>query len=349
MIEPLDPSTASSRRRIWLAPHRLSRRLARVTGREDVSGLIVRSMARAVDARLASFAMPDPEGGQLAIVATHGYPLALTEHLRIAPGVGVLGSVYQSGVPLWVTDVSTFPGLQRRRPRYRTNSFIALPIAAGSDVLGVVSVADRADGQAFTHDNLSALRALAAPAALALARERARVQVDSFAHAAAIDPVSGLFNRRYFQARLEEELQRAWRHRTPVALLMLDIDNFKTINDRFGHLVGDTVIRDVAEILRRSVRVFDVCTRFGGDEFTIVMPNSGQDGAAKIAERIRQRIEAHHPSELASTPISVSVGITVSSDEMSARELIAQADQALYLAKQAGRNQVRTLGRPNSV
>ena len=117
---------------------------------------------------------------------------------------------------------------------------------------------------------------------------------------------------------------------------MIDIDNFKTINDRFGHLVGDTVIRDVAEILRRSVRVFDVCTRFGGDEFTIVMPNSGQDGAAKIAERIRQRIEAHRPSELGSPQISVSIGITVSSDEASARELVAQADQALYLAKQAG-------------
>ena len=341
MTEPLD----TSRARMWLAPHRLSRRLARVTGLEDVSGLIVRSMARAVDARLASFAVPDPDAGRLAIIATHGYPLALTEHLRIAPGVGVLGSVYQSGAPLRVTDVSTFRSLEPRRPRYRTNSFIALPIVAGSDVLGVVCVADRGDEQAFTRDNLSALRALAAPAALALAREHARRQADSFAHAAAIDPVSGLFNRRYFQARFEEELQRAWRHHRPVALLMIDIDNFKSINDRFGHLVGDVVIRDAAEILRRSVRVFDVCTRFGGDEFAIVMPDSGQDGAAKIAERIRQRIEAHRPSELGSTQISVSVGITVSSDEMSARELVAQADQALYLAKQAGRNQVRTLGR----
>jgi len=346
MSEPQESSSVRAPR--WRASHRLSRRLARVTGLEDVSGLIVRSMARAVDARLASFAMPDADAGRLTIIATHGYPLALTEHLRIAPGVGVLGSVFQSRTPLWVTDASTLRRPAHRRPRYRTNSFIALPIVAGPDVLGVVCVADRGDAQAFTRDDLSALRALAAPAALALARERALGQADSFAHAAAIDPVSGLFNRRYFQARLEEELQRAWRHHTPVALLMIDIDNFKTINDRFGHLLGDTVIKDVAEILRRSVRVFDVCTRFGGDEFAIVMPNSGQDEAAKIAERIRQRIETHRPSGSGSPPIFVSVGITTSSDEMSAPELIAQADQALYLAKRDGRNQVRTLGRPTS-
>src|SRR5216684_5364290 len=124
MTEPLDTSNAQSRARMWLAQYQFSRRLARATGREDVSGLIVRSMARAVDARLASFAVPDLDTGRLAIVATHGYPLALTEHLRIAPGVGVLGSVYQSGAPLRVTDVSTFRGLEQRRPRYRTNSFI---------------------------------------------------------------------------------------------------------------------------------------------------------------------------------------------------------------------------------
>jgi GAF domain-containing protein len=131
------------------------------------------------------------------IVATHGYPLDLVKMLRIAPGAGVIGSVYEKGSPMLVEDVRTVPGLQRR-PRYRTNSFIAVPISAGSEVLGVVCVADRLDNQAFNRADLSNLRTLMAPAALALARERARRDADEFARAAVTDPLSGLFNRRYF-------------------------------------------------------------------------------------------------------------------------------------------------------
>jgi diguanylate cyclase (GGDEF)-like protein len=298
-------------------------------------------MARAVDARLASLVVPSPEDQSLSIVATFGYPLALVEHLRIAPGAGILGTVFQERSPMRVEDVSALTGA--RRPRYRTGSFIAIPLSAGSDVLGVVAVADRNDGQAFSRDDMSMLRSLVPAAVLALARERARHQAEALAHAAAIDPVSGLFNRRYFHVRIEEELQRARRHHMPVALLMIDIDDFKTINDNFGHLAGDVVIKDTAEILKRSVRVFDICTRFGGEEFAIVMPDSDGDDAVGSAERIRQRIEEYQSLDLGGMRITASIGVAVSTEEMTVRELIAHADQALYSAKQAGKNQVRTL------
>jgi diguanylate cyclase (GGDEF)-like protein len=263
--------------------------------------------------------------------------------LRITPGTGVIGSVYEKGAPMLVEDVAAVPGL-RRRPRYRTNSFIAVPISAGSEVLGVVCVADRLDGNPFTRDDLANLRALTAPAALALARERARQDANEFARAAVTDPLSGLFNRRYFHERLEEELDRARRHNTTVALLMIDIDNFKGINDRFGHLAGDLVIRGVGDILKRSVRKFDLCTRFGGEEFAIVMPGSGPENSAPVAERIRQRIEAFRPSEaeLADLRVTASIGMSLSYGG-SARELIANADRALYQAKQEGKNRLVTL------
>ena len=158
------------------------------------------------------------------------------------------------------------------------------------------------------------LRTLTAPAALALARERARRDAEEFARAAVMDPVSGLFNRRYFHERLEEELDRARRHNTTVALLMIDIDNFKGINDRFGHLAGDLVIRGVGDILKRSVRKFDLCTRFGGEEFAIVMPGSGPENSAPVAERIRQRIETFRPpeTELTDLRVTASIGMAVS-------------------------------------
>lgn len=338
------PSSA----RIRVATHRLTRKLGRVTGVREVCTVVLRHVVRAVPSRLATFAVPAEEN-QLAIVATHGYPVELVEAVRIAPGSGVIGSVYQNRAPLCVADVTVLPGLQRRRPRYRTNSFVALPILAGSNVLGVVCMTDRLDNHAYTRHDVSVLRALTAPAALALARERAQRQAEAFAHAAVIDPLSGLFNRRYFHRRLEEELQRAQRHKTPVALLMVDIDDFKTINDRFGHMAGDTVIRGVSEILRRSVRTFDLCTRFGGEEFAIVMPGSSPENSASIAERIRQRIEEYKPDEpeLKGVRVTASFGLSVSQD-MAPRELIDRADQALYMAKRAGKNRVVGLHRPTS-
>jgi diguanylate cyclase (GGDEF)-like protein len=277
-------------------------------------------------------------------VATLGYPHALVEHLRIAPGAGVIGSVYQSRTPLVVADVSDSPGLDRQRSRYRTNSFAAIPILAGGETLGVVSLTDRIGSSPFTQEDAAAISVLMAPVALALGRERVLREAQAYAQAAVIDPVSGLFNRRYFQARLEEELHRAIRQLTSVGLLMVDLDGFKSINDRFGHVAGDMVIRDISEILRRSVRIFDVCTRFGGEEFAVMMPGGTAESAGAIAERIRQRVEAYQRSEpdLVTLRVTASIGVAVSPPGVTARDLIERADRALYHAKRAGKNRVST-------
>ena len=327
-----------SGRRLGVATLRLTRVLGRIQGLSEVCTVVVRHVARCLGSRFATFAVPTDD--HLEIVATFGYPRELVRMLRITPGTGVIGSVYQKGAPMLVEDVTAVPGM-RRRPRYRTNSFIAVPISAGNEVLGVVCVADRLDDAPFSREDLGTLRSLAAPAALALARERAKREAEGFARAAVTDPVSGLFNRRYFQERLEEELDRARRHKTSVALLMIDIDNFKGINDRFGHPAGDLVIRSVGDILKRSVRRFDLCTRYGGEEFAIVMPGSGVENSASVAERIRQRIEAFRSTEteLADLRVTASIGMAVSQDA-SARELLARADQALYQAKQTGKNRL---------
>jgi diguanylate cyclase (GGDEF)-like protein len=326
-------------RRLGVTTRRLTQVLGRVEGLRDVCSVAVRHVARCVRSRFAAFAVPTGEN-ELTIVATYGYPLELVRMLRIRSGTGVIGSVHASGTPMLVQDVTAVPGLTRR-PRYRTNSFVAVPISAGGVVLGVICVADRLDDLPFSRDDLATLRALTAPVALALARERARRDAEDFARAAIMDPVSGLFNRRYFHERLEEELDRARRHGTTVALLMIDIDNFKGINDRYGHLAGDLVIRGVSDILKRSVRKFDLCTRFGGEEFAIVMPGSGPENSIPVAERIRQRIEAFRPpeSELADLRVTASIGMAVSRGN-SARDLIARADQALYEAKQSGKNRL---------
>jgi len=205
-----------------------------------------------------------------------------------------------------------------------------------------VCAADPLDRRPFTRRDVAFLEALAAPAATALDLERAITTADAYAEAAAIDPTSGLFNRRYFQIRFEEELQRSRRHDVPVTLLIADVDDFKMINDLHGHLAGDSVIRDIAEILRASIRVFDVCARFGGEEFAIIMPASGADAAVKSAERIRDQIAAYRSADpaLSNLSITVSIGVATSTPASSALDLIQQADEALYDAKRAGKNRV---------
>jgi diguanylate cyclase (GGDEF)-like protein len=328
---------------VGLAAYELARDLAAVTGLREVCELAVRAVVKALPCRVATFAVPTDQGN-LSIVATHGYPVALTERLRISPGAGVIGAVYQKGVPLRVDDVTTLPGFERRRSRYRTKSFAALPITAGSDVLGVLCVTDRDGDVALSVDDVADLGILLAPVALALARERTQRQAQFFAQAAIVDPSSGLFNRPYFQSRLQEELQRSTRQNTPVSLLMLDVDSFKSINDTFGHLAGDTVIKDVADILKSSVRVFDVCARYGGEEFAVVMPGSSLDSATTIAERIRQRIQSYHSTDraLSGLRVTVSIGVAESGPLGSVREVIERADAALYAAKRAGKNRVNT-------
>jgi len=329
--------------------HRLTRALGDITGLAAVGDAVLHHVVQAVPSQMASLAVATPDG-ELSIVATYGYPRALVEHLRISPGTGVIGSVYQSRVPLVVPDVSA-TGLDRRRTRYRTNSFVALPIVAGAEALGVVSLTDRIAPGPYTREDVAAVATLMAPVALALGRERVWREAQAYAQAAVIDPVSGLFNRRYFQARLEEELHRAIRQATSVALLMVDLDGFKSINDRFGHVAGDMVIRDISEILRRSVRIFDVCTRFGGEEFAVMMPGGTAESAGTIAERIRQRVETYQrsESELAALHVTASIGVAVSPPGVTARDLIERADRALYHAKRAGKNRVSTTGPDGTV
>jgi len=321
-----------------------SRRLAGLLEPPRVHQHIVDTMAGAIGAQQAALATYDEQQQALSIVATHGYPSVLVEDLRIPPGTGVIGSVFAERRPLLVTDAVRERPSRPRRLRYRTASYIAVPLVAGLRSLGVVSVADRQDGLAFDHRDLTTARALAAAATLALARERLAERTSVLARAAAADPLTALFNRRYLETRLEEEIQRARRYGLDLALLMIDADNFKVFNDLLGHPGGDRILRTMADVLRRSVRAFDVCARFGGEEFTILMPGSDAEAAIHTAERIRARIAEHRfdPTLLqAGLRPTISVGVAVLDGAGTAQDLIARADRALYAAKAAGKNCVR--------
>jgi diguanylate cyclase (GGDEF)-like protein len=329
-------------KRRMVTTHSFARRLSRITDPGQLHQTIADTFARAVRAEKSSLALFDRAHNLLTITATSGYAGVLVRHLRIRPGAGIIGTVYRSGRPLLVANVRALPEAPIPRLRYRTPSFISLPLVGANDVLGVMSVADRRDAQAFQRRDLNELRGLASIAALALERNDAVRAARASARLAAVDPVTGLFNRRQLYLRLDEEIERARRQQAPLTALMLDVDNFKQLNDRLGHQAGDAVLRVIGDVLRRSVRLFDVCARYGGDEFAVLMPDSGDDSSAQIAERIREGIEDSRPG---GGPWSDEVRVTVSIGIASflattGEELLARADQALYLAKREGRNRV---------
>jgi two-component system, cell cycle response regulator len=321
-----------------------SRRIGQVNEIGPLSQFILKTIAERVCAQQAALALYDESMERLAIVATHGYPSVLVEDLRIAPGRGVIGEVFSSRQPLLIADAERELHGQPRRRRYRTGSFMALPLFTDGQGLGVLTFADRADLKPFNRGDLTLARAMAAPAALGLSTARLADKAKGLAHAAAVDPLTSLFNRRYFETRIDEEIQRARRYGLDLALLVIDADDFKALNDALGHLIGDRVLRAMSDTLRRSVRAFDVCTRFGGEEFAILMPGSTATSALQSAERIRQRIENYRFDPMLIPPglhPTISVGVAVLTDESAAQDLIARADRALYAAKAAGKNCVR--------
>ena len=317
-------------------------------------------------ARQAVLAICDDAGRTSTVAATRGSPASLLTGSVIASGTGVIGRMFATRRPRRLSGAGTalaeprppFPGeprapspaeprsLSLTEPRFPfpVGSCISMPLVARGKAQGVITLADRAGGRPFDQADLSAVQALAAPAALALACERVEQARNRLEQAVALDPLTGLLNRGGIDARLRQELDRARRHRESVALVAIDVDRFKALNDALGHPGGDTVLKGLAAVFRRSVRTFDLCARFGGDEFAIVMPRAAAAAACRSAERIRRRMEDYWPDAVSPRPaglrITASFGVAVSRPDSTPPALVERADRALYAAKSNGRNRV---------
>lgn len=312
-----------------------TRRLSGTSNLARTHSTVLRAIARAVSGSTGALAVFSESDQALAITDTLGYPRSIVDHVRIVSGEGIIGRTFESG-----RATLGYANQEPRRLRYQTDSYLAIPLRIASQSIAVVTVTDRIDGRAFDDLDVTAARLFAAPAALALAKQRVNASLEELTRAATVDAVTGLFNRRYFETRIQAEVQRARRQRQDLALLMVDIDDFKRINDTFGHLEGDRALRDVADLLRRGVRIFDVCARYGGEEFAIVMPGATRQMAVQVAERIRQGM--HDRTRMTPLPMTVSVGVGFLGPDETQEDLIASADRALIAAKRAGKNIVKT-------
>ena len=205
----------------------------------------------------------------------------------------------------------------------------------------ILELADRAE------ENDTRLRALEERlAVLQLENMELAAKNSSLAEISARDSLTVLYNRWYVMEKIDSEMNRAMRHGSPMSVLMLDLDHFKQINDSYGHLAGDEVLKSVGVMLRESCRVYDVPGRYGGEEFCIVLPETKVEGTTTVAERIRSRLaNTSLPVGPSSITVTASIGIagvdSAGQDGvLSATTLVDRADRALYSAKHHGRNRV---------
>jgi diguanylate cyclase (GGDEF)-like protein len=219
-------------------------------------------------------------------------------------------------------------------------SSLVVPLVTNNRVLGSMQLFS-ADPKAFNGDQAKLLWVLSLVAENILNREHANEGLLTFAFT---DYLTGLRTRGYFEQQLDLELKRCERRKSQLSLLMLDIDYFKSLNDRHGHHVGDQVLRDVASLLTKDMREIDTVARYGGEEFVIILPETTAFSAGKVAQRIRSSIE--HAKFFAGSAnqvehLTMSIGIaTYPHDARFKQDLIERADAALYDAKSRGRNQV---------
>jgi len=217
-------------------------------------------------------------------------------------------------------------------------SAMSIPMFVSNRVMGSLQLFSL-DQRRFSREDAQLLWILSLAAENLLTREYANEGLLRFAFT---DYLTGLKTRGYFEQQLDLEFKRAERRRQKFALLMIDIDHFKRLNDTFGHHVGDQVLRDVTSILMKDMREVDTVARYGGEEFAIILPETTEAGALYVAQRLRRAVE--QAKFFAGSPktvqhLTISIGIAVfDSDAQFKRDLIEFADAALYAAKHAGRN-----------
>lgn len=240
---------------------------------------------------------------------------------------------FRRGVTHRVEPGDAMPGC--RHAGAEKGSYLCIPLLAHGESLGVITLAPLPNAQQSAW-----AERVAEQIGLAVSNLRLR---DSLRNQAIRDGLTGLFNRRYFEEAAERELSRAKRHERPLVFMVLDVDHFKRFNDTYGHDAGDYLLREVGQLLRRSVRQSDFACRFGGEEFVLILPESPVEEARKRADQIRQGFHAlglSHQGKVLGQ-VTVSIGVAAYPDHGADRDvLIRSADEALYRAKHEGRDRV---------
>jgi diguanylate cyclase (GGDEF)-like protein len=288
------------------------------------------------------FFLADPEQGVLTVERAAGEGTGGLRGKRCTFADGPAGRAAQLRRPVMTPAAGEEPGggPVLLPPSLRDAPAVAVPLLSRGRVIGAVQAVARPGGTPPGTVEARVLELLLEPAAVAIDNARLLKRSEELS---VTDDLTKLYNSRFLNQALRREVERSRRYRTPVSLIFLDLDGFKDVNDQYGHLWGSRTLVEVGEVVASTVREIDVVSRFGGDEFTVILPQTGPEGATIIAERIRQRIaEATFLQGYGMrVKVTASVGIASFPDHGRTKdELISRADQAMYAVKGRGKNGV---------
>jgi diguanylate cyclase (GGDEF)-like protein len=306
---------------------------------QDLLDSIFRVATELVRGERASLMLRDDDDSDFVISRAVGLAEDVKGQVRVRVGEGIAGRVAAEKRAVLAASGTEVSGA---RGAYKTRSFVSVPIVVNDIARGVLNVADPVGERDFSTEDLATLEMLAGHIAACLQQQD---QEEALKLLAETDPLTWLFNRRHFDRRLQAEADRAKRSEHLLALLMIDVDGFQAMNDVHGHRTGDLVLRTVSTAIREAVRVYDVPTRYGGDEFAVLLPDADTESAARVGRRILERLErAPMPDELSARGKRISVSIGVSTFPRPAADtaaLVESADAALMGAKAAGGGGIR--------
>ena len=319
--------------------------IADITSELELSKLLKTLLERAIrliKADGGDFCLVDEENNDLKVVASINLDKGYM-NTRIRSGEGASGKALATRKPVYVENYSTWPDKLDSLKSSKLQSALVLPLLIGNRVLGTLGIFHLDSEKRISAEDQHLLSLFGQHASIAIENALLFEKVQRFAR---IDDVTGLLNRRAFIEMGEYEVNRSKRHGHPISLAMVDLDDFKRINDTLGHIAGDDVLREISQFLRQNIRNIDIIGRYGGDEAIILMPETNQQNAFLAINRLREFIENKIFILGKKTfKITASFGISsFSQNPPEMDEIIKQADDALYYAKKNGKNCVEIYG-----
>lgn len=310
---------------------------------EGVLKLIMDQLSRLLKAQAWSLLLRDAESGELAFEIAVSPAAERLKGLKLARGQGIAGWVAEQGMPLLIPDVridARFSDKIDRASAFVTRAVVCVPIKSRDCVLGVIELVNGPGEGIFTQADLQILSTIADYAAIAIENARNFKRVSELV---ITDDLTGLYNGRHLHALIDEEIERVRRFGGKLSLIFIDLDFFKKINDSRGHLVGSRTLAEIGQLIRGNIRKICKAARYGGDEFVIVLPNTGKSGAMTLATKLRELFREHEFRDEDGSPfnLTASFGLaTYPDDARSKEELIRLADQAMYRVKESTRDAV---------
>jgi diguanylate cyclase (GGDEF)-like protein len=310
---------------------------------DRIAQVAVKRIPALVGARLCSLFLYDYETRELVLTAhTHAHPLPerislkAHRHSMMDRALTERRTVAIHGFADW-EKANKFRLERSFAGEYESETCLSVPLLTANFVVGVLNLADKEGGAPFdAAAEIPAVEHLARILAMAIRNCKLFREVQNQAHT---DALTGLRNYRAFHETLRTEMHRSQRYGRPLGLIMLDIDSFKELNDKFGHQAGDAALTELGKVIRAATRREDFAARYGGDEIAILLPETPQDGCMSVVRRLVTSVREHQfLFDGNRLPFSVSVGVAFFKTDMSITQLVGAADQALYRAKQAGKD-----------